>query len=458
MASLKDMIFKNDADPSGAAKSQKNTKMILLIGVGGLVIIIMMMTGGNGKEKEKIGDFKLVKEEDAVKTRFMGDVKHEMYGVRHDADTMEAQYKQQKMDMNRIRKEMRELKMSLDGMKKEVKANGVQASPHYPPAPRTAVKDPNEPRLISGFRSGLEGREKPAAPKIQKMTVKQYRPLSDFFGSEIDYKPSGKKKSYVEQKRADNLLPSGSILHARLLSGIDAPTLSKAKRNAIPLLMKVTDLGILPNSFRYDVKDCFILGEGYGDLSAERVYIRTTTLSCVTTDGFHIDGELTGFVAGPDAKNGIRGRVVTKQGGLLARSAVAGFLKGMSNGFNLQNQTVTQSALGTTIGPSALSTTDVMKMGVFSGAAEAADRLSEFYMDLADEMTPVIELSANIEADVIVTEMKLMETIEGTGRDTQMYKQDKRKMHDKQERQKEQHQNIRDAQELKQHRKEIAGR
>ena len=53
--------------------------------------------------------------------------------------------------------------------------------------------------------------------------------------------------------------------------------MTQAKTNPLPVLMRVVDTSVLPNSWQYDIKDCFITGEGYGDLTSESAYIRTNT-------------------------------------------------------------------------------------------------------------------------------------------------------------------------------------
>ncbi|MEA3373736.1 MAG: TraB/VirB10 family protein [Campylobacterota bacterium] len=434
-----------DKNPTEAKSSQNTTKMFVFMAVAAIFMLGIMLTEGKNDTQKQVGEFAIVEEQDAVKTAFMGEVKKEVFGARKDAQSVQQLSKSLKNDMQEIRSfktEVREFRAFMKDIKsgggykpKNPGENYMAGSPNFPPMPRTATgktnaTDMQQPATVFDVmgKNGNNG----GIPQLPREKVKKYVPMNDFFGSDIDIKdeqsatPAG-----LDRTPAENILPSGSILHVSLLSGIDAPTLSKAKKQAVPLLMKVTDLGVLPNNFRYDVESCFILGEGYGDLSAERVYIRTTTLSCVTHDGLHIDGELTGFVAGADAKNGIRGRVVSKQGALLARTAVAGFMKGAAEGFNMQNQVVTSSALGTTTGPSNLSTTDIAQMGFFNGASEAAERLSDFYMDIADELTPVIEISANIEADVIVTEFKVMDTLESGMRDGKRFDDEKKKVRER---------------------------
>ena len=135
-------------------------------------------------------------------------------------------------------------------------------------------------------------------------------------------------------------LPSGAFTRAILLGGLDAPTGGQAQRNPQPVLLRLADNAILPNQFRARVKECFIVGAGYGDVSSERAYIRTESLSCVTRDGTAIDVPVKGYVAGEDGKAGVRGRLVTKQGQFIARALMVGFLQGAAEVLN-KGDTVT---------------------------------------------------------------------------------------------------------------------
>lgn len=425
-----------DADPASAGKKQKYVLAAVGFGiVAAFFLMSSMATSGKKDEadKEKIGDFKIVNETHAVKSTFMGDVKDDVYGVQKDAKSIHSESEQ-------MRQDMKEMKAAIDRMSGGGNAgvqnqgtpfqnpsnlgNPMGASVGYPAQQRNAGQGANSAGdafptgVIAGGPAIGQGNVPPVPPQMPPREVKRYKAMteSDFFGSDVEQKAGadGKKEAPTTKKtQPKNLLSSGTIMKVRLLSGLDAPTLAKAKKAPLPLLMQVSNLGILPNRYKYDVEQCFILGEGYGDLSSERVYVRTTTLSCITKDGKHIDGELSGYISGEDGKNGMRGRVVTKQGAMLARTALAGFLGGVANGFNQQNQTITTSALGSTATQNAgMSSSDIMKMGVFNGMSEATKRLADFYMDLADELTPVIEISANRQADVIVTELKNMNTLE----------------------------------------------
>ena len=142
--------------------------------------------------------------------------------------------------------------------------------------------------------------------------------------------------------------PAAPSRAAVLLGGLDAPTGGQAQRNPQPVLLRLADNAILPNQFRARVKECFIVGAGYGDVSSERAYIRTESLSCVTRDGTAIDVPVKGYVAGEDGKAGMRGRLVSKQGQILANALLAGVASGIGHAFTQSSTTLSVSPLGTT--------------------------------------------------------------------------------------------------------------
>ncbi len=215
--------------------------------------------------------------------------------------------------------------------------------------------------------------------------------------------PEGKEQQRVPVKpgkTSENYLTSGTFVRAQLLSGLDAPTGGQAQSSPQPILMRLIDDGHLPNRFRAQMKECLIVATGYGDLSSERAIIRTESLSCVTKSGTALDQQIKGFVAGEDGKAGIRGRLVTKQGQLLANALMAGIGSGLGQAFQ-QNSTLTAtSALGTT---TSVQPGKQFQSGVTAGVGKAFDRLAQYYIQLAEKLFPVIEVGAGRVVDVILT-------------------------------------------------------
>jgi conjugal transfer pilus assembly protein TraB len=201
-------------------------------------------------------------------------------------------------------------------------------------------------------------------------------------------------------KTNETYLPSTAFMRAVLLSGLDAPTGGQAQNNPHPVLLRVLDHAQLPNSFRSDVKDCFILGSGYGDLSSERAYVRTESLACIRDAGDALDIPLKGVLVGPDGKAGVRGRLVSKTGQVLANALIAGLVSGLGTALTSGAIVQSVSPLGAT---QTVDPDKALQAGIGQGLARGLDRLVQYYISLADKIYPVVEVDAGQVVDVIVT-------------------------------------------------------
>lgn len=197
-------------------------------------------------------------------------------------------------------------------------------------------------------------------------------------------------------------LPSGTFFKVSTMNGMDAPAGGQAQNNPQPVLMMVSDWGNMPNSFRANVKHCFVIGSAWGDLSAERAMARTETLSCIRPNGDVIDVPIAGFVVGPDGRNGFRGRVVTKQGQVLANALWTGTLGAFGDVAKELNSSSLVVASGVVTQEKA-STSEILRRGALGGMGEAAKSLSQYYINLADKLYPVIETDAGLTAEVVLT-------------------------------------------------------
>ncbi len=261
---------------------------------------------------------------------------------------------------------------------------------------QAAVSGPNFSNPgISGGRPS-QNTQAPAALQIRVIKDEKASPSAQ------DAKPTPDQLS----RHSEVFIPAGTILTGVLLNGLDAPTGKKSKKEPMPVLFRIKKEAILPNRFHADLRECFLLASGFGDLSAERAYFRGETFSCVRQDGGVIEVPMNAYATGEDGKNGVRGRVVSKQGALLAQAMMAGFLRGFSDAFG-RNQIpvlMTGGAGGlpaTTPFQSAFSAQS-MEGGALKGAGYAMERLSHFYMDMAEEIYPVIEVDATRQVNFIV--------------------------------------------------------
>jgi conjugal transfer pilus assembly protein TraB len=198
-------------------------------------------------------------------------------------------------------------------------------------------------------------------------------------------------------------IPSGSMISGVLQTGIDAPTGMQASRNPIPVLLRVKAEAVLPNQYRADVKECLAVLSGYGDLSSERAYLRGETISCVRNDGSVIEAKLEGSAIGEDGKAGLRGRLVSKQGQLVARAALAGFFQGASDAFGVNPVPVISTTSTGQRQYDDVMSDQALKGAGLKGAGTALGKVADFYMKLADAIFPVIEVDGMRTVDIMLT-------------------------------------------------------
>ncbi len=283
-----------------------------------------------------------------------------------------------------------------------------------PPAPMPAqtpmspLPPPPMPTSLSGAKEDrtTEPPPPPRPPGIASFEVSDARVVPPETAGKAEAKRDA--RSYV---------PSGSFFRAALLGGLDAPTGGQAQSNPQPILMRVQDNAFLPNRYRFKIKECLALGASHGDISSERAYIRLESLSCVRHDGKAIDVPVKGYVVGEDGKAGMRGRLVSKQGQVLANALVAGIGAGIGQAFQQSATTISTNPLGSvgTIDPG-----KQFQAGIGTGVGKALDRLSQYYITLAEKMFPIIEVDAGRTVDVVFTKGFALET-EAAGGDPDTY-------------------------------------
>ncbi|MBZ0096800.1 MAG: hypothetical protein K8H75_15705 [Sulfuricella sp.] len=199
---------------------------------------------------------------------------------------------------------------------------------------------------------------------------------------------------------AETYIPAGAFMRGVLLSGLDAPTGGQAQQNPHPIVIEVLDMASLPNKFRADYKNCRVTANGVGDLSSERAYIRLDRLSCINEEGGAIDVAVKGYIADSTGKAGVRGRLVSKQGQVLANALLSGVASGIGQAFTQGSMNTSVSPLGAT---QTVQAGKEMQAGIGQGVGNALSQLSRYYITLADKMFPIIEIDAGQPVDIVIT-------------------------------------------------------
>lgn len=233
------------------------------------------------------------------------------------------------------------------------------------------------------------------APNIEQRAI-----VSVQIAQPSDVKESNKVLEKKPEKKEDAPFLSIGVMKAEILGGIDAPTGGQSQSNPHPVLLRISGDAKLPNGFSADTTDCLIVAAGYGDISSERAYIRTETISCINEEGRALEIPLSGHVYGEDGKLGVRGTLVTKNGQLLANALMSGVASGIGRGFAQQQTSQSISPLGstTTVDPSR-----TFQYGIGTGVGQALNRLANYYIRLAEKIFPVVEVGSGRLVDVAIT-------------------------------------------------------
>ena len=150
-----------------------------------------------------------------------------------------------------------------------------------------------------------------------------------------------------------------------------------------------------------------MVAEAVGRLDKERADVRLVSLSCLSNEGRAvIDTPVKGFVTDADSKVGLSGRVVSRMGAATVRAIVAGLFEGAGDAFKAAATTTSTSALGST---ATIDSSQVGKSALGTGLSQGAQTMSDFYLDLVKQTTPVIEVGAAKKVTVIVAEGKELE-------------------------------------------------
>lgn len=310
-----------------------------------------------------------------------------------------------------IANEFKELRDQIEALKR-----GGAVAPGRGPVNPAELEGPAHAPINRGGATGPMVGPMPSAPG-QGPRVGQAAPAPSPFGSIRTVSMNGDtangagslspqvpaKASSVPEKIPTQYIPSGSIMTGVIITGLDAPTGKNAIKDPVPLLVRIKHDAILPNRYLSDVKECFILAAGHGDLASERAYLRAETISCIRNDKKVIDIKVEMFAVGADGKAGVRGRLISKQGQMIAKASLAGIAQGFATAFTGTRYTVNPQSPDYGL---------AAQGGAMSGVGSAFDRIAKYYLDLADQIFPVIEIDAGQKISFVMVKGESMGTLQ----------------------------------------------
>ena len=270
----------------------------------------------------------------------------------------------------------------------------------YPPvAPAT----PLDPRALGAAPGAAPAALDPSAgpmaePKASLLSFSGEKPGTA--GKKVD---ANAPPLLLEASR--DYLPPNSYAPATVIVGVDASTGVTSQSDPLPVVLRITGpaRSVLRGNrlLTTDLTGCLVNGAARGDLSAEKVYVKLVRMTCAQPGGRFAVSEVKGFIAFA-GKSGVRGRVVSREGSLVSQALLAGIVGGFGRGFSANANGIFAGQVGSDGKREALSPTDILAGGFGQGAGEAADTVSKYLIERAEQYQPVVEMPTGIEVEIVL--------------------------------------------------------
>jgi|GEM_PF-3800533 len=210
-----------------------------------------------------------------------------------------------------------------------------------------------------------------------------------------------RKEMKEEAPLVEGTIPGGTRVSGVMLSGLAVSTSTNSQSDPHPVIIRVRSDFLMPRGFSAPLKDAVVIGQCYGDRSAERAFCTLETLSYVEASGEIVEEKIQGWVFGEDGRYGLQGEIVDRSDALLRDSFLAGLAGGMANFFQgaTTNHVFPTSPFGQT---NALKPSEMLEAGGASGVGQALDRLAKFYIDAAEKMSPVLLVNPGRNVDIVL--------------------------------------------------------
>lgn len=214
------------------------------------------------------------------------------------------------------------------------------------------------------------------------------------------------EKDKGEFFNAEEYVPAGAYASAKIISGVDASVGISAQGDPRPILIRVTGPAVSSiyedHVQKADLTGCLISGAASGDISSEKVYVKLVNMTCAKSENLVFETAIKGYVAG-QGKSGVRGEVIGREGDFLAKSFLAGLVSGFGSGLSSRVAPPLSFSSGVTL-QNGYSTEDIAKKGAGQGISSASDRLSNYYINRAEQYQPVVTIPSGIDVEVVFME------------------------------------------------------
>lgn len=204
----------------------------------------------------------------------------------------------------------------------------------------------------------------------------------------------------------ENFIFAGTYARAVLLGSVTVSAGVGASSNPKPVLLRINDMGNLPNNIHGFLKDAIVIGAAYGNLSSESVVIRLERIVKIDrNNGVGIDIPVKGYVAGENGDSEIRGLVIDRAGAVARNAAVSGFLSGIAEYITTSNSSAVTFEPNSGLAQfSPQRGSKMLEQGASKGIGNAVEKYADFIIKRAEQMQPVIKIDGGRKVTIVFTE------------------------------------------------------
>ena len=255
----------------------------------------------------------------------------------------------------------------------------------------------------AGAAPGFDSLATPAEVKTISFTVSGKAGDKDAGGGFVRGRPDA-PPTVIED--SPDYLPPNSYAPARVIVGVDASAGVSSQTDPLPVVLRITGpaRSVVNNGklLTTRLEGCVVNGAARGDLSAEKVYVKLAKMTCDQPGGRVAVSEVKGFISFA-GKTGVRGKVVSREGNLVTQAFIAGIAGGFGRGFTANANAIFRGGLVAAPGQPIpqLDAGQIASAGIGQGVGQAADMVSKYLIERAEQYQPIIEMPTGIDVEIV---------------------------------------------------------
>lgn len=207
-------------------------------------------------------------------------------------------------------------------------------------------------------------------------------------------------KNKKKEKETPSFYMMPGFAKAVIVAGADVPTMETGTTSPKKVWMSISSEQLIANNGTANLKDCLVSGIATGRIANSRAIVKLDKISCEMTDTegniFKIHQSIAGTAYGEDGKSGAKGRLVSKEGEIIAKGLPLAALEGaISMLANTNNYILPSGSTASNVNPM----NDFATAGAGT-SSQVLQKFSEYYLKVLEQMNPYIEIRAKREITI----------------------------------------------------------